>query len=296
MAADFDFHQYFGKKKLKLLDNFESPYYCLNPTISEEMADSSYIYDKNNFIVKSQQDMMEYAARAVKACDAPIDLEKIIFVIHHSEFNPKHPNETLVFYEDGCVVRTAERTRDFMKRIFKRVGMSYPHMREMMKYTSNHSGQICPYVQGKVAFMPVNGPSKKDVSWISLSHLVDFREHPLDNGYTRLEFFNRNILDVQLTIKAFEKRIEPAVYMYAAQHRRLMETADQFDVELVRRDNRATKHILHKTMMAMPMIPTLDELALAEKMMMVTYSDWKKEYPVLRECPYVEDLDKLFLI
>ena len=294
MVVEFYFHQYFGKKGLEFIKSIESPYYCPNPMITEKGTESDYVYDPNNFRINNRNEMMNYATTALQASDAPIELEKIIFVIHHSEFNHNSPNETLVFYEDGCVVKTTERTRDFMDRVFKHAGMSYNQMRQMAKHVSGQSGHNCPYVQGKVAFMPVSGPVKKDVSWISLSHLMDYREHPQDNGYTRLEFFSRNFLDLQLRVKTFEKRMEPAVQLYAAQHRRLIDAAHQFDVDIVRRDTRSTKTVMHKLMLAMPQKPLLNEITLAERMLWVTYSDWKKEKPFLKDNPFIEELDKLF--
>lgn len=294
MVVDFYFHQYFGKKGLEFIDNYESPYYCSDPNVTEKTVGNEYVYDSNNIRINTRTDMMQYAATAIKAIDAPIQLEKIIFVIHHSEFNHKCPNETLVFYEDGCVVKTTERTRDFMDRIFKHAGPSYSKMREIAKQVNGHSGHSCPYVHGKIAFMPISGPMKKDVSWISLSHLLEYREHPNDNGYTRLEFFSRNFLDLQVRAKTFEKRMAPAVQLYAAQHRRLMDATHQFDVDIVRRDTRSTKTVLHKQMLEMPKKPLLNELALAEKLVRVTYKEWKNDNPQLKDCPYLEELDKLF--
>lgn len=294
MVVDFYFHQYFGRKGLDFINSFESPYYSSNPVITENKLESEYVYNPNNIQINNRTEMMHYATTALKASDAPIELEKIIFVIQHSEFDQNHPNETLVFYEDGCVVKTTERTRDFMDRVFKHAGMSYNQMREIAKHVNGHSLHNCPYVQGKIAFMPISGPIKKDVSWISLSHLLEYREHPKDSGYTRLEFFSRNFLDIQMGVKTFKRRMEPAVKLYAAQHRRLLDTAYQFDVDIVRRDTRSTKTVMHKLMLEMPQKPCLNEVVLAEKMMRVRYSEWKKENPFLKESPHLEELDKLF--
>lgn len=296
MAVDFNFHQYFGNKKLEFINSFESPYYCPNPMLTEKMSDGLYDYDRNNFYLHSRDDMKGYAENALTACDAPVEVEKIICVINHSEFDFSCKNETLVFYEDGCVVKTTERSRDFMNRVFKHAGMSYKHMRQMMIYMNGNSGHNCPYVQGKVAFMPIGGPSKKDVSWVSLSHLLEYREHPKEGHMTRLEFFNRHFLDLDIGVKRFKKRMEPAIHMYAAQHRRLVDTAAQFDVAIVQRDGRANKNVLHKGMVELPLRPVINELVLAEKMMGVTYNDWKKENPFLKDCPYADDLDKLFSV
>lgn len=296
MVVDFYFHQYFGKKELEFINNFESPYYCPNPMITEKVNNSDYAYERNNFRINSRQDLRACAAQAKKSSDAPVDLDKIIFVIHHSEFDQSQPDETLVFYEDGCVVKTSERTRDFMDRVFKQAGMSYNQMRDVAKHVCSHSGHICPYVRGKVAFMPISGPMKKDVSWISLSHLLEYREHPSDDGFTRLEFFSRNFLDLQIRFKSFEKRMEPAVELYAAQHKRLFDFAYHFDADVMCRDTRAKKTALHKLMLKLPQKPSMDEVELAKKLMGVTYVDWKKDNPTLKDCPYIEELDKLFLI
>ena len=86
----------------------------------------------------------------------------------------------------------------------------------------------------------------------------------------------------------------PAVQLYAAQHRRLMDATHQFDVDIVRRDTRSTKTVLHKQMLEMPKKPLLNELALAEKLVRVTYKEWKNDNPQLKDCPYLEELDKLF--
>lgn len=295
MEGNYEFHKFFGHQPPDIISTYQSPYYS-HHFIYEEAGKEGYQSHPKPFRVENKLDLKAYIQDSQSTTDGPLDFEQIICVINPEEFDPNSDKETLIFYEDGCMIRTNEPSGEFMNRLFKHSGISYDQMREWMRLIN--SGQpvhSCPYVKGQLAFMPTYGPSKQNVSWISLAHAIDCRKISKDGQQTRIEFFNRHYFDFPIPTKVLDHRIDVAAKLYAFQHRRFLESAHDFGISLIQGEKRLTQNILHRRMEKLSALPQVNSLDLVEQMMGITYREWKKDKGNLKKSPYLEELDELFL-
>ena len=100
---------------------------------------------------------------------------------------------TLVFQINGTVLKSKENTNHIITRYMKYIGVNYKATKQLGKSVGIFSQ--CPFVCGTLCFTPLNGASKKAVSWIGLHHVEAITPH-LKATYFNIDGKHELILNV----------------------------------------------------------------------------------------------------
>lgn len=85
------------------------------------------------------------------------------------------PYNTLVFQINGSVLKSKETTTHIITRYMNYIGVDYKATMQMGKSLGIFSQ--CPFVCGTLCFTPLNGASRKPVSWLGLHHVQAITAH-----------------------------------------------------------------------------------------------------------------------
>lgn len=100
---------------------------------------------------------------------------------------------TLVFQINGTILKSEETTTQIITRYMKYIGIDYKATMQLGKSVGIFSQ--CPFVYGTLCFTPLNGASKKSVSWIGLHHVQAITPH-LKATYFNIDGKHELILNI----------------------------------------------------------------------------------------------------
>lgn len=234
-----------------------------------------------------------YLAQGVAYEEAFIDpsIFCVLNVSDHLNDEAKQTFRTLVFYEDGLIVKTMESSNHIMERIFQRNGIRYEQIRFIIKSIEGKPHHSSPYVLGNASFLPLKGPIKKDVTWVSLGHLTDFNKITGSNTHIRLDFKNRHTFDAEISMEAFQRHIDTAEFIYSCQYNFLSKASHFFDMNILYQGSSGFQSLLSKNHQINhhKKLHSFEEVLIL--MMLSLWREISKEDP-FKENPLVEEINE----
>lgn len=209
--------------------------YSGNQTMSREyqMKESLGLYEKSHamlqnqsgsFPIDAESSKIDYFVNHADESDGILIDLKTFYVmdISHSantDFN------SLVFQLNRVPYKTKESTSTIMQRYFRHTKVSYDEVRltgKMLGYKKK-----CPYVVGKMVYLPERGLSSGTSSWIALHHVLQY-EVQRDSKFTLLFFRNQHKAAVPMKFSAFYRQLERSVALYNIQIKKIYELSNNF--------------------------------------------------------------------
>ncbi|SFC10491.1 ComK protein [Alkalibacterium subtropicum] len=114
------------------------------------------------------------------------------YICDLSKETSRHYN-TLVFQINGSVLKSKETTTHVITRYMKYIGVDYQATMQLGKSLGILSQ--CPFVCCSLCFTPLNGASRKPVSWIGLHHVQAITPH-LKATYFNIDAKHELILNI----------------------------------------------------------------------------------------------------
>ena len=195
----------------------------------------NYQSQPKHFHVTNRSDILQYLQEAIYYNGIKIN-PSVFCVLNVADYYIESDFKTLVFCEEGQVFKTKESTTQIMNRHLNELGLSYDAMRTVFLVLSGEERHCLPYVLGKYRYLPLHGPSKKSVTWISLSHLRDYQKCYGKSTELELLFDPFHRIDLPIRFDEFEKRLDAASSMYAFQRSGLYRFGDMFDMHLTEKE------------------------------------------------------------
>lgn len=243
--------------------------------------------------IKDEEKIIFYLERGIAYEEAFIDagIFCVLNVSDHLSNESKQTYRTLVFYEDGLIIKTMESSNQIMNRIFQQNGIPYEKIRFIIKSLEGKPHHCSPYVLGNVSFLPLRGPIKKDVTWISLGHLTSFHKISGSGTHIRLDFKNRHTLDAEMSMEAFQRHMDTAGFLYTCQYNILKKASQFFGMNIVPHERSRFNSLLSKNYQTSQHKPTytLEDILLL--MMLSLWQEISKEDP-FKENPLVEEINE----
>jgi hypothetical protein len=214
----------------------------------------------------------------------------IFCVINVSDYLDHYDYQTLVFYEDGVVIKSNESANTVMGKLFCKAGVGYNQIRFIIQSIEGKAHHGSPYVLGKASYLPLRGPSKKDVTWVSLGHLVHFRKLSKEHKRIRLEFKKRHSIDIDMAMDVFQRHIDSASYFFSCQHLFLDRACHLFGMFPLPHDEAVNPTLLHRIHHSYRLNKqhTLEEMVIL--MMLSLWREFVRDEP-FKENPLVDDIN-----
>lgn len=221
--------------------------YLAGPGRSDNLLGSSTGMEEASsyFSICTAEDVEKYLAASEEWGNIPLD-HHIFCVLNTQDYLPWGEAATLVFYDDGLVLRTAETTNAIMDRIFKKVGITYEVMRSLNRTKEGKRPTCSPYAYGHTCYLPVNGPSKNAVTWVSLSHVTSYKKVPGKRNRLHLEFLNRHHFELQMRPDTFENHLMVAAQSLATHQHLLKGGLHHHGMDAIQREHRFSNNVLQQ--------------------------------------------------
>lgn len=197
------------------------------------------------FTIFSREDVERYLSVSKEWDMIPLD-QHLFCVLNTQDYLPWDSASTLVFYDDGLVLRTKETTNAIMERLFQRVGIPYDVMRSISRVMGGKRPTCSPYTVGNTCYLPVNGPSKNAVTWISLAHVTDYKRVKGERNRLQLEFLNRHRLELQMRRDTFEGHLMVAAQTLATHYHLMRIYLHHNGMDAIQREHRFSNNILQQ--------------------------------------------------
>ena len=164
-------------------------------------------------VYHNPKQMRVFLAKAEQMELPPVN-EHLLYILCTNELYLASKYRSLVFYDDGLVLKTREPSNHLMKRLFIKIGVSYTFMCKIISELLNDRKKYTPFILGKYCYLPLQGSSRRNVSWISLSH-IDYY-HPLPKQRAILVHCGRcsHRIILPLHHSTFRQRLARAAKIY----------------------------------------------------------------------------------
>lgn len=192
------------------------------------------------FQIEHEPDCLtHYLDKALEMDNFIVD-DTLLYVLCLDEEKLKTPFRTLVFFSDGRLIKTRERSNKVMDALFEVVGFSYDFVRSASMRVSGKETHCVPYILGKYCYLPVNGPTRKNVSWINLSAIVRYQPMKGEKG-VEVHCCRQHTIKIPIRYSYFNDKITQSCAIYNRQNYLLSHFMRQFDyVDARKRTNSET--------------------------------------------------------
>lgn len=245
--------------------------------------------DEGHFIrIYTKEDVEQYLALSDEWDAIPLD-SHLFCVLNTGDYLPWKEPYTLVFYDDGLVLKTKETTNAIMERLFKKIGIRYNFMRSMFRVLERKKPTGIPYTCANTCYLPINGPSKNPVTWISLSHVMSYEKVKGERNKLRLEFRNRHRIELVMRPDTFESHLTVAAQTLATQYHLLQVCLSHFGMEAVSHEQRYTSNILHQWLRKNTWNTDLN-LGDMGRLLFLSEFEELRRHPTFKDNPFTEEI------
>ncbi|PTQ86063.1 ComK protein [Trichococcus patagoniensis] len=151
--------------------------------------------------------------------------------IHRTDFR------TLIFFKDGRLIKTRENSNSVMFSLFELIGFDYDFIRGISTRVNGKDSHCVPYIFGRYRFLPLNGPTRKNSSWINLSKVLHSQALKGEKG-VEVHCVNQHVFQLPVRPQFFTEKVKQAGQSVHRQDHLLRSVLTNFDYGDGRKEER----------------------------------------------------------
>ena len=168
------------------------------------------------FQIEHQRNCLQLYLDDAMEMDNFIVDETILYVLCLEKETIRTHFRTLIFFTDGRTIKTRESSNKVMYALFKVIGFSYDFVRNASILVSGKETHCVPYILGKHCYLPLSGPTRRNVSWINLSAIVSYQPLKGEKG-VEVHCCRQHTIKIPVRYSYFNDKITQSCQMYYRQ-------------------------------------------------------------------------------